>query len=267
LWMRPRPPRSTHHDAASCGREGAPGLRLHRHAQGHQWPRDAGPGRAAADPFSGHLFVFRGRKANLIKIVYWDGTGLCLFTKRLEHGVFLWPSNVDRAGTLMLTSAQLSTLIDRAGQHRTGSMLGPRTTQVLRSARSDRLTDRRRGLAANRRTLCDREIDPGAALQRRVGMFVTSARPLSTCRLPRRGHSLCARAGQPSPDSSKTAASNSTTIRSSAPSGPSRSGARTIYSRARTVAASDEQPSAPLSPPQSSTTSSPLPGSETSCSA
>ena len=44
------------------------------------------------DPFSGHLFVFRGRKANLIKIVFWDGTGLCLFTKRLEHGVFLWPS-------------------------------------------------------------------------------------------------------------------------------------------------------------------------------
>ena len=37
------------------------------------------------DPFCGHLFVFRGRKANLIKIVYWDGTGLCLFTKRLEQ--------------------------------------------------------------------------------------------------------------------------------------------------------------------------------------
>ena len=41
------------------------------------------------DPFSGHLFVFRGRRANLIKIVFWDGTGLCLFTKRLEQGVFL----------------------------------------------------------------------------------------------------------------------------------------------------------------------------------
>jgi transposase len=41
------------------------------------------------DPFSGHLFVFRGRKANLIKIMFWDGTGLCLFTKRLEHGVFM----------------------------------------------------------------------------------------------------------------------------------------------------------------------------------
>jgi transposase len=64
------------------------------------------------DPFLGHLFVFRGRKANLIKIVYWDGTGLCLFTKRLEYGVFLWPSNVDPGGTLMLTSAQLSMLID-----------------------------------------------------------------------------------------------------------------------------------------------------------
>ncbi len=43
------------------------------------------------DPFSGHLFAFRGRKANLIKIVFWDGTGLCLFSKRLEEGRFQWP--------------------------------------------------------------------------------------------------------------------------------------------------------------------------------
>ena len=44
------------------------------------------------DPFSGHRFVFRGRtRANFIKIVFRDGTRLCLFTKRLEHGVFLWP--------------------------------------------------------------------------------------------------------------------------------------------------------------------------------
>ena len=53
-----------------------------------------------------------GRKANLIKIVYWDDTGLCLFTKRLEHGVFLWPSNVEPGETLMLSDAQLSMLID-----------------------------------------------------------------------------------------------------------------------------------------------------------
>ena len=64
------------------------------------------------DPFSGHLFVFRGRRANLIKIVFWDGTGLCLFTKRLEQGIFLWPSNVEPGGTLALTSAQLSALIE-----------------------------------------------------------------------------------------------------------------------------------------------------------
>ena len=43
------------------------------------------------DPFSGHLFAFRGRKANLIKIVFWDGNGLCLFTKRLDQGSFVWP--------------------------------------------------------------------------------------------------------------------------------------------------------------------------------
>lgn len=41
------------------------------------------------DLFSGHLFVFHGRKANLIKIAFWGGTGLCLLPKRLERGVFL----------------------------------------------------------------------------------------------------------------------------------------------------------------------------------
>ena len=64
------------------------------------------------DPFCGHLFVFRGRKANLIKIVYWDGTRLCLFTRRLEHGVFFWPPHAERGETLMLNLAQLSMLID-----------------------------------------------------------------------------------------------------------------------------------------------------------
>jgi len=64
------------------------------------------------DRSSGHLCVFRGRRANLIKIVFWDGTGLCLYTKRLEQGVFLWPSNVEPGGTLALNSAQLSMLID-----------------------------------------------------------------------------------------------------------------------------------------------------------
>lgn len=64
------------------------------------------------DPFSGHLFVFRGRKANLLKIVYWDGSGLCLFTKRLDDGAFAWPAGVEAGRSLSLTSAQLADLID-----------------------------------------------------------------------------------------------------------------------------------------------------------
>ena len=45
--------------------------------------------RLAQDPFSGHLFVFRGRRGDLIKVLWWDGQGLCLFSKRLEKGRFV----------------------------------------------------------------------------------------------------------------------------------------------------------------------------------
>src|SRR6478672_5324126 len=44
------------------------------------------------DPLSGHLFCFRGRRGNLLKVIWHDGQGACLFTKRLERGQFLWPS-------------------------------------------------------------------------------------------------------------------------------------------------------------------------------
>lgn len=64
------------------------------------------------DPFSGHLFVFRGRKADLIKILFWDGNGLCLFTKRLERGRFIWPMACETGGTVSLTAAQLAMLIE-----------------------------------------------------------------------------------------------------------------------------------------------------------
>ena len=64
------------------------------------------------DPFSGHLFVFRGRKADLLKILFWDGTGLCLFTKRLEQSRFFWPVVDEATGSVMLTTAQLSMLIE-----------------------------------------------------------------------------------------------------------------------------------------------------------
>lgn len=44
------------------------------------------------DPFVGHLFVFRGRRGDLIKIIWWDGQGACLFSKRLERGKSVWPA-------------------------------------------------------------------------------------------------------------------------------------------------------------------------------
>lgn len=69
-------------------------------------------GVLGADPFSGHLFAFRGRKANLVKILFWDGNGRCLFSKRLDQGGFIWPQAGDRGGRVVLTSAQLSLLIE-----------------------------------------------------------------------------------------------------------------------------------------------------------
>ncbi len=62
------------------------------------------------DPYSGHLFVFRGRRGDLIKVIWFDGQGSCLFSKRLERGRFVWPSARD--GKLTLSSAQLSMLLE-----------------------------------------------------------------------------------------------------------------------------------------------------------
>jgi len=61
-------------------------------------------------PFSGHIFVFRGRRGDLIKLLWFDGDGLCLFSKRLERGRFIWPQA--SSGTVSLTRAQLSMLLE-----------------------------------------------------------------------------------------------------------------------------------------------------------
>lgn len=63
-----------------------------------------------ADPYSGHMFLFRGKSGGYLKVLYWDGTGMCLFSKRLEQGKFMWPSIVD--GALQLTPAQMALLIE-----------------------------------------------------------------------------------------------------------------------------------------------------------
>jgi len=62
------------------------------------------------DPFSGHVFVFRGRRGDRIKVLWWSGDGLCLLAKRLEQGRFVWPSA--DSGCICLTTAQLSMLLE-----------------------------------------------------------------------------------------------------------------------------------------------------------
>jgi transposase len=67
-------------------------------------------GALEQDPFSGHLFVFRGRRGDLLKVLYWDGQGFCLCAKRLERGRFIGPVTTD--GVVRLTLAQLSMLLE-----------------------------------------------------------------------------------------------------------------------------------------------------------
>ncbi len=62
------------------------------------------------DPYCGHLFVFRGRRGDLIKVIWFDGQGSCLFSKRLEKGKFVWPAAKD--GKIALTPAQLAMLLE-----------------------------------------------------------------------------------------------------------------------------------------------------------
>ena len=61
-------------------------------------------------PFSGHVFAFRGRRGDIVKLLWWDGDGLCLFSKRLERGRFIWPKA--ESGTVSLSRAQLSMLLE-----------------------------------------------------------------------------------------------------------------------------------------------------------
>jgi transposase len=62
------------------------------------------------DPLSGHVFAFRGRRGDLIKLLWFDGDGLCLFAKRLDRGRFVWPKV--ESGTVSLTGAQLAMLLE-----------------------------------------------------------------------------------------------------------------------------------------------------------
>lgn len=63
-----------------------------------------------ADPFSGVIYVFRSKRADKVKLLFWDQTGLVLVAKRLEDGRFRWPAIQD--GVMRLSPAQLSALLE-----------------------------------------------------------------------------------------------------------------------------------------------------------
>ena len=62
------------------------------------------------DPHAGDMFVFRGRRGDLLKILWHDGLGMSLYAKRLERGRFIWPSPTD--GVVAITSAQLAYMLE-----------------------------------------------------------------------------------------------------------------------------------------------------------
>ena len=92
------------HADLDCGGRDRLAARLH-------WAERVGARPSwSRSPFSGHVFVFRGRRGDLIKVLWFDGDGLCLFAKRLERGRFVWPQAA--SGTVSLTRAQLSMLLE-----------------------------------------------------------------------------------------------------------------------------------------------------------
>src|SRR5881398_3276594 len=75
---------------------------LSRHIRRDMW--------RATYPFSGTVYVFRAKRADRVKLVFWDGTGVVLVAKRLEEGQFRWPKVQD--GVMRLTAAELSALLE-----------------------------------------------------------------------------------------------------------------------------------------------------------
>ena len=80
------------------------------------------------DPFSGVIYVFRAKRTDRIKLIWWDGTGLCLMAKRLEQGGFRWPGIQD--GVMRLTAAQLATSIEGLDWRRVHGWRRPIAPQI-----------------------------------------------------------------------------------------------------------------------------------------
>ncbi len=82
-----------------------------------------------ADPFSGSAFLFRSRRGDYLKALHWDGSGLCLYAKRLETGRFVWPAIVD--ARLKLSAGQLALLIEGIDWRRAVAPRAPAQPAVL----------------------------------------------------------------------------------------------------------------------------------------
>jgi transposase len=67
--------------------------------------------RLGIDPLSGHLFVFCNGRRNRLKVLYWDGSGLWICSKRLEKGRFSWPVQGDEQGRVRMSSEELTLLV------------------------------------------------------------------------------------------------------------------------------------------------------------
>ena len=82
-----------------------------------------------SDPFSGAIYVFRAKRADRVKLIWWDGTGLCLFAKRLEEDKFRWPKIED--GVMRLTAAQLQALVEGLDWRRVQTVRRTRAPQAV----------------------------------------------------------------------------------------------------------------------------------------
>jgi transposase len=82
----------------------------YRHEEGLRRSVGDGADGAGGQPFCGHVFVFRGRRGDMLKALWFDGQGLLLLAKRLERGRFIWPQA--QGGKVSLTPAQLSMLLE-----------------------------------------------------------------------------------------------------------------------------------------------------------
>src|SRR3546814_4930985 len=72
------------------------------------------------DPFAGDLYIFRGRRGDLCKIIWHDGVGMSLYAKRLERGKYIWPLAVD--GVIAISPSQMACMLEARSEEHTSEL-------------------------------------------------------------------------------------------------------------------------------------------------